>query len=110
MTMDDARYSELADETFKRLETLLDGVDPDDVDVERSGHVLTLTFKDGKKAIINTQRPTHQIWLAANARAWHFGWDDATATWLDDKGQGVELFARVAAIVKEHAGVDLTAD
>ena len=108
--MDDTRYSELADETFKRLESLLDGVDPDDVDVERSGHVLTLTFKDGKKAVINTQRPTHQIWLAANARAWHFGWDDATKKWMDDKGQGVELFTRVTQIVKEHAGIDVAED
>jgi CyaY protein len=106
--MDDTRYSQLADETFKRLETLLDGVDPDDVDVERSGHVLTLTFKDGKKAVINTQRPTHQIWLAANARAWHFGWDDTQSKWMDDKGQGVELFERVIAIVKDHAGVDVS--
>jgi CyaY protein len=108
--MDDTRYNELADETFKRLESLLDGVDADDVDVERSGHVLTLTFKDGKKAVINTQRPTHQIWLAANARAWHFGWDDGAKRWMDDKGQGVELFARITAIVKEHAGVDVSED
>jgi len=105
--MDETRYNQIADDTFKRLETLLDGIDPDDVDVERSGTVLTLTFKDGKKAVINTQRPTHQIWLAANARAWHFGFDEANAQWVDDKGQGVELFARVREIVKEHAGVDL---
>jgi CyaY protein len=69
--------------------------------------VLTLTFRDGKKAVINTQRPTRQLWLAANARAWHFAYDEATSKWLDDKGQGVELFQRVAAIVKEHGGIDV---
>ena len=72
--------------------------------------MLTLTFRDGKKCVVNTQRPTRQIWLAANARAWHFGYDEATSRWLDDKGQGVELFERVAAIVKEHAGVDVRRD
>jgi CyaY protein len=105
--MDDRTYQRLADEAFRALETMLEEVDAEDVDVERAGDVLTLTFKDGKKAVVNTQRPTRQIWLAANARAWHFNWDAASSRWLDDKGQGVELFGRVAGIVKEQAGIDL---
>ena len=105
--MDDARYRHLADDTLRKLETMLDDVDADDVDVERAGDVVTLTFKSGKKCVVNTQRPTHQIWLAADARAWHFSWDEPGAKWLDDKGQGVELFAKVADIVKQQAGVDV---
>ena len=105
--MDESRYQQLADEAFRKIESMLEDVDADDVDVERSGDVITLTFRDRKKCVVNTQRPTRQIWLAANARAWHFGYDEATKSWLDDKGQGIELFARVGAIVKEHAGVDL---
>ena len=73
--------------------------------------MLTLTFATGKKAVVNTQRPTRQIWLAANARAWHFSYEEPAGTvdgrWLDDKGQGVELVAQIAAIVKEAAGLDL---
>jgi CyaY protein len=105
--MDDRRYQQLADQALRTIESMLDDLDAEDVDVERSGDVLTLTFRDGKKAVVNTQKPTHQIWLAANARAWHFGWDDASSRWLDDKGQGIELFDRVAVIVKEQAGVDV---
>jgi CyaY protein len=105
--MDEPEYQRLAEQAFRSLESMLADVDADDVDVERAGDVLTLTFRDGKKAVVNTQRPTRQIWLAANARAWHFGWDAATSRWLDDKGQGVELLSRVAEIVKEHAGVDV---
>jgi len=107
--MDDSRYQHLADDTLRKVETMLADVDAEDVDIERSGDVLTLTFRDGKKAVLNTQRPTRQLWLAANARAWHFSWDAASSRWLDDKGQGVELLSRVAAIVKEHAGVDVSA-
>ena len=105
--MDESDYQRLADRTFRQLETMLEDVDAEDVDVERAGDVLTLTFRDGKKAVVNTQRPTRQIWLAANARAWHFDWEATRERWLDDKGQGVELFARIAAIVKEHAGLDV---
>lgn len=103
--MDESRYQKLADEALHGIESMLEDVDAEDVDIERSGDVLTLTFKNGKKCVVNTQRPTRQIWLAANARAWHFGWDDGKARWLDDKGQGVELLGQVASIVKETAGV-----
>ncbi|MBX3197626.1 MAG: iron donor protein CyaY [Labilithrix sp.] len=106
--MDESRYQHLADMALAKLEAMLEDVDAEDVDVERAGDVITLTFRDGKKCVVNTQRPTRQIWLAANARAWHFGYDEASSRWLDDKGQGVELLGRVAAIVKESAGVDVT--
>ncbi|MDB4940936.1 MAG: Frataxin CyaY, facilitates iron supply for heme synthesis or Fe-S cluster assembly [Labilithrix sp.] len=108
--MDESRYQQLADVALRRIETMLEEVDADDVDIDRSGDVLTLTFASKKKAVINTQRPTRQIWVAANARAWHFGFEeggDGGGRWVDDKGQGVELFQQIAAIVKESAGLDL---
>lgn len=106
--MDESRYQALATEALSSIEDLFADVDADVVDPERAGDVLTLTFASGKKAVVNTQRPTQQIWLAANARAWHFNYDEATQTWLDDKGRGVELLSQIAAIVKESAGIDLT--
>ena len=110
--MDESRYQKLADVALRAVEDLLKDVDAEVVDLERAGDVLTLTFASGKKAVVNTQRPTRQIWLAANARAWHFEYHEpdgpVPGRWLDDKGQGVELVAQIAAIVKELAGVDLT--
>lgn len=105
--MDESRYQKLADTALGTIERLLEDVDAEVVDVERAGDVVTLTFANGKKCVVNTQRPTRQIWLAANARAWHFSFDDSAGKWVDDKGQGVELIAQVAAIVKEQANVDL---
>ena len=107
--MDESRYQKLADAAFAAIEAMLEDVDPDVVDVERAGDVVTLSFENGKRAVVNTQRPTRQIWLAADARAWHFSFDEAKGTWLDDKGQGVELMAQVAAIVKQQAGLDVRA-
>jgi CyaY protein len=104
--MDESAYQQLADKALRAIEEMLADVDADDVDVERSGDVITLTFASGKKCVVNTQRPTRQIWLAADARAWHFGWDGAM--WLDDKGQGVELLGKIAGIVKEQAGISVT--
>jgi CyaY protein len=110
--IDESRYQQLADVALRDIESLLEDVDAEDVDVERSGDVLTLTFASKKKAVVNTQRPTRQIWLAANGRAWHFDFEEpegsgATGRWMDDKGQTVELLAQIAVIVKELAGIDL---
>jgi len=113
--MDESRYQVLADEALSAIEDLFADVDAEVVDLDRSGGVVTLTFAGGQKAVVNTQRPTRQIWLAANARAWHFGWEEAASgasgngRWVDDKGQGIELMSQVAAIVKECAGIDLPA-
>ena len=111
--MDDSAYQHLADAAFRRIEEAFKDIDADDVDCERAGDVVTLTFKGGKKCVVNTQRPTRQIWLAANARAWHFGWDEGAKRWLDDKGQlnpdgsPVELFGAVRTIVRESIAIDV---
>lgn len=107
--MDDKAYAHLADDALKHIESMLEDVDADDVDVERAGDVITLTFKDKKKCVINTQRPTRQLWLAANARAWHFNFDAASRKWIDEKGTGIELFTQIASIVKTGAGIDIEA-
>ena len=105
--MDESRYQKLADSALGTIEHMFDDVEAEVVDLERAGDVITLTFANRKKCVINTQRPTRQIWLAANARAWHFSFEETSGKWLDDKGQGIELIAQVAAIVKEQAGVDV---
>ena len=84
--MDESTYQVLADKALRRIE---DG------------------FKDVDPAVVNTQLPTRQLWLAANARAWHFSYDAGKSQWLDDKGQGVDLFEQIGRIVQDGAGVAL---
>ena len=105
--VDEQKYLHIADAAFTRIEDALADLDADDVDCERAGDVVTLVFKGGKRCVINTQRSTRQVWLAAQARAWHFSYDDAAAKWLDDKGTGAELFSTIAKIVEELAGIDV---
>jgi CyaY protein len=105
--MDEATYQALADEAMARIEDAFKDVDPDEVDCERAGDVLTLTFADGKRCVVNTQRPTRQLWLAANARAWHFSYDPTGKRWVDDKGGTVELFQQIRTVTKDLAGLDL---
>ena len=105
--MDEPTYQKLADAAFRAIGDAFEDIDPEAVDCEVAGDVVTLTLRGGKRCVVNTQRPTRQIWLAANARGWHFSWDAQGARWLDHKGHGDELFATLARIVKEATGEDV---
>lgn len=105
--MDEPRYLRLVDDTFKKIQDGLEDVDPDDVDAYAAGDVLTITFRDRSKCVVNTQRPTRQVWLAARSRAWHFNYDEAAGRWIDDKGRGDELFATLGDVIKTTAGVEV---
>ena len=105
--MNESVYLQVVDEVFKRIQDACEPVDPDDVEAVAAGDVLTLTFRDRSRCVLNTQRPTRQIWLAANSRAWHFDLDEATGQWTDDKGRGDELYATLSRIVAENAGAAL---
>jgi CyaY protein len=103
---DEAEYFRQADAAFKRIDATLGDLDVDVVDLERAGDVITLTFAGGRRCVVNTQRPTRQIWVAASARGWHFRFDGSQ--WVDEKDAGVELFATLTGIVREHAKIDVT--
>jgi CyaY protein len=105
--MDESTYLKLADQAFRAIGDAFENVDPELVDCETAGDVVTLTLRGGRRCIINTQRPVRQIWLAANAHAWHFSYDEASRRWLDDKTHRDDLFGTVAQIVKDAVGVDV---
>jgi len=106
--MDESTYQRLADAALKTIVDAFEDVDSEKVDVDTVGDVVPLTLSGGRRCVVNTQRPARQIWLAANARAWHFSWDAAGQRWLDDRGRGDDLFGTIARIVKDGAGVEVT--
>lgn len=105
--MEESRYLQLVDVAWKKIQDAFEDVDPDLAEAYSAGDVLTISFADRSRCVVNTQRPTRQVWLAARSRAWHFSYDDATHTWLDDKGRGDELYATLARTVRESSGVEL---
>lgn len=106
--MDESSYQHLADAAFRAIGDAFEDVDSDVVDCEAAGDVVTLTLRGGRRCVVNTQRPARQIWLAANAQAWHFSWDEGSKRWLDDRGRGDELFSTIARIVKDATGTEVS--
>ena len=104
--MDETEFLRLAESTLKQLETTLLDLDAEEFDVDLAGGVLTIEFEDETKYIVNRQRAAKQIWLAAAARAWHFGYTEETGRWIATS-DGDELGACLARLLKDKAGVDV---
>jgi CyaY protein len=105
--IDEGRYNQLSAALFKRLVQAGDAVDPDQLETDSTGDMVTLTAASGEKCIVNTQRAARQIWVAGKSQGIHFSYDEASGTWLDDKQKGLELLAFVKDVVKSISGVDL---
>lgn len=105
--LDEALYNGLIAKAFKKLVAAADQIDPDVLECDSTGDMVTLTASNGQKCIINTQRAVRQIWVAGKSQGIHFSYDDATSTWLDDKGKGLELFAFVRDVVQSISGAEL---
>jgi CyaY protein len=105
--MDDKAYRHLVDEAFKRIDAAYEPVDPDLAESMYAQGTLTVVMA-GRRLIVSPQPPVRQIWVAFKDRAWHFDRDEATGRWLDDRGQGVELFALVEELTREAAGVTIS--
>jgi len=105
--MDESQYMRQVDLVFRRIQDGCEPVDPDLVEAYAAGDVVTITFADRTRCVVNTQRSTRQVWMASGARAWHFSLDAETGRWMDDKGRGDELYTTLAAIIRDKAGVEV---
>ena len=104
--MDETRYNQLVAAAFGRLLRALDQVDPDVLDADSTGDMVTVTSAAGQKVVVNTQRASRQIWVAGKGLGVHFSFAP-DGQWMDDKGKGVELFSFIADAVEAIAGARL---
>ncbi|QHA87106.1 iron donor protein CyaY [Serratia rhizosphaerae] len=82
--MNDSEFHQLADQLMQDIEQTLDNFDGDaDIDYETNAGVMTLTFENGSKIVINRQEPLHQVWLATKSGGYHFDYRDGV--WLCDR-------------------------
>jgi len=101
--MDAQEYLRSADACLDRVAAWLEDFDPDEVDYATTDGVVTLEFPDGVRYVLNRQAAASQMWFAAGARAWHYDWDAARGTWVDDR-DGHDLYARIAEVVSSKIG------
>lgn len=72
-----------------------------DIDTQRSGGLLELSFPNDSKIVINTQPPLQELWLAARAGGFHYR--HVHGRWIDTR-DGSEFFDALSACASVQAG------
>ncbi len=102
--MTDTEYQDLAEALLRSIELACDRINDQtdaDVDNQRVGGMITMTFANGSQIIVNLQKPLQEVWLAARAGGFHYRHNGEA--WMDTKGQG-EFFAHLTRFASEQSG------
>jgi len=102
MAMQD-HFDQIADAELRYLEIKLGELDPDELEVELSQGVLTLTLADDAKIVVNSHHAAREIWMAAFRQAWHFA-PEESGTVVEWRTTKDELRATLARILSERIG------
>jgi CyaY protein len=105
--MTDLEYMDRAEALLRAVEGCCDRINDDtdaDLDSQRVGGMVTLTFRNGSQIVVNLQKPLHEVWMAARAGGFHYRFDGER--WMDTKGQG-EFFEHLTRHASEQAGSPL---
>lgn len=106
--MTDLEFMDQAERLLSGIEQSCDRLNDDtdaDVDNQRVGGMVTLTFPNRSQIVVNLQKPLHEVWLAARCGGFHYRFDGAQ--WMDTKGQG-EFWDSLSRYASEQAGLPLS--
>jgi CyaY protein len=107
IVMTDLEFLDHAEQLLRAVELACDRINDEsdaDIDNQRTGGMITLTFANRSQIIINLQKPLHEVWLAARSGGYHFRFDGQQ--WADTKGQG-EFFQRLTQDATTQSGMTL---
>ena len=105
--MTDLEYLNHAENLLKSIEACCDRMNDEndaDIDNQRVGGMVTLSFANRSQIVINLQKPLQEVWLAAKAGGYHYRFVDGK--WQDTKGQG-EFFEQLTRQASSQAGMEL---
>jgi CyaY protein len=105
--MNDLEFSDRAERLLLAIEQCCDHINETsdaDIDAQRSGGMVTLTFPNRSQIVINLQKPLHEVWMAAKSGGYHYRFDGNQ--WQDTKGAG-EFFATLSHNTSQQSGMTL---
>jgi len=105
--MTDLEFLDQAEKLLLAVERSCDRINDEgvaDVDSQRTGGMVTLTFPNRSQIIINLQKPLHEVWMAAKSGGYHYRFDGLA--WQDTKGAG-EFFDRLSRDAEQQSGTPL---
>jgi CyaY protein len=101
--MTESEFHQRVDATLAAIEDAIDGCGAD-IDYDTSGGILTLSFGNGSRIILNRQTPVQQLWVAARSGGFHCDYDAGSQAWRCEAGELFELLSRLCG---EQAGIPI---
>lgn len=113
--MTDAEFMDRAEALLQAIERACDDFNESseaDIDNQRSGGMVTLTFANRSQIVVNLQKPLHEVWLAAKSGGYHYKFSGGNGAgsgsgWFDTKNPSSEFFANLSAAASAQAGLAL---
>ena len=105
--MNESEFNDIVDDILLEIEDAIEEITDEtniDIDFETAGGILTLTFSDASKIIINRQTPLKQIWVATRQGGFHFDYDESNEQWFC---HGKELFIALSEYSSAQAGLSI---
>lgn len=102
--MTDLEFMDRAEQLLLAVERGCDRINDEtdcDLDSQRTGGMVTVSFANQSQIIVNLQKPLHEIWMAARSGGYHYRWDGGR--WRDTK-TGSEFFADLSRAASEQGG------
>jgi CyaY protein len=106
--MTDLDYLNHAEKALAAIELACDHINDTsdaDIDNQRSGGMITLTFANRSQIIINLQKPLQEIWMATQAGGFHYKLN--SGQWLNTKDTS-EFFTELTKYASQQAGQEVT--
>lgn len=78
LAMTDTEFLTLAEKLLKAVEASCDRINDStdaDLDNQRVGGMITITFANRSQIIINLQKPLQEVWMATKAGGYHYKYD-----------------------------------
>ncbi len=102
--MTDLEYLDHAENALSAVELACDRINDDtdaDIDNQRTGGMITLTFANHSQIVINLQKPLQEIWMATKAGGFHYRFNGHQ--WQDSKSTS-EFFDDLSRYATEQSG------
>ena len=105
--MTDLEFLDQAESALKAIEASCDRINDAgdaDIDNQRTGGMITLSFENKSQIVMNLQKPLQEIWLAAKRGGYHYRF--VNGHWQDTKSKA-ELFAHLSDCASDQAKIKL---
>jgi len=102
--MTDLEFLDTAEHLLSLIDAACDRINAEtdaDLDNQRVGGMITVTFSNRSQIIVNLQKPLHEVWMAAKSGCYHYKFKDGLGQ--DTKGEG-EFFENLSRFATAQSG------